>query len=206
MKDIKLINEYNANLIQIRKDITNDPSNKKFIDIGYSPLYFVSATSKILIIGQAPGLKAQVNNIAWDDLSGDNLRKWLGVTKEEFYNEKLFGIIPMDFFYPGRGKSGDLPPRLEFAQKWHPLILNNLIDVKLIILMGQYALKYYLGDQIKSNLTETVKNYQNYLPKYLPLVHPSPRNNIWQAKNPWFINDVIPTLQKIVKKIIKESL
>ncbi len=204
MIDKNLIKRNNENLIKIKYDITHDKSNKHFLDKGWHPLYFVSATSQILIIGQAPGLKAQESGVAWDDLSGDNLRSWLGVTKEEFYDDTLFGIIPMDFYYPGRGKSGDLPPRSDFADKWHKVILDNLVEVKLIILMGNYALKYYLKDNIKKTLTETVKNYRNYLPTYLPLVHPSPRNNIWQAKNPWFLNEVVPNLKDIIKKIIKE--
>src|SRR5690554_2088856 len=156
----------NQNLDEIYNDIKNDSENKEFIKKGWNPLYFVSATSQILIIGQAPGLRAQENGIAWDDLSGDNLRNWLGVSKDQFYDKTLFGIIPMDFFFPGKGKSGDLPPRKGFAQKWHPKILSNLVDIKLIILMGNYALKHYLGKSLEKNLTLTVKNYHQYLPLY----------------------------------------
>lgn len=192
---------YDINLIKIKNDIIND--NKEFTNLGYFPLYYVNSKSKILIIGQAPGIKARDSNSAWNDQSGDTLRDWLGVTRNEFYNEDLFGIIPMDFYYPGKGKSGDLPPRKEFAKKWHPLILENLKDIKLIILIGNYAQKYYLNN--KDNLTNNVFNYKKYLPLYFPIVHPSPLNFRWINKNPWFISDVVPELKKLVRNIINKE-
>jgi len=175
---------------------------KKFLPNKPRPIVQAGTTSKIVIIGQAPGQKVQDSGIPWDDLSGNELRRWLGVTKEQFYDSKLFALVPMGFCYPGKGSSGDLPPRPECAPLWHQPLLKNMKHVKLIILIGQYAQKYYLGDQIQSTLTDTVKKHNNYLPQYLPLVHPSPRNKIWQKKNPWFEKDVVPALQQIIKETL----
>lgn len=194
----------NKKLANIRLAIINDDDNKEFMEKGYEPLYFVSEASKIMIIGQAPGIKAQEKNKAWDDLSGDKLRKWLGVTKDEFYNVDNFAIVPMDFYFPGKGKTGDLPPRKDFAKKWHPQIINEIDNLQLIILIGNYAQKHYLKDDYVKNLTETVKNYKSFLPKYFPLAHPSPLNIRWFKKNPWFEEEVVPSLQKEVKRILKK--
>ena len=153
------------------------------------------------LLGQAPGVKAEQTRLYWNDKSGDRLREWLGVDRETFYHSDLFAVIPMDFYYPGKGKSGDLPPRKGFAEKWHPRILADLPNIELTILIGQYAQKYYLPENTL-NVTETVKNYIKFLPHFLPLVHPSPRNQLWLAKNPWFEQDVLPRLQQRVKEIL----
>lgn len=165
------------------------------------PILQASALSKIVIIGQAPGQKVQNSGIPWDDLSGNELRRWLGVSKEQFYNPELFALLPMGFCYPGKGKSGDLPPRPECAPLWHKPLLDDMTAIKLVILIGQYAQQYYLKDLNQQTLTVTVKNFNQYLPQYLPLVHPSPRNKIWQKKNPWFETEVVPTLKDIVNSI-----
>jgi uracil-DNA glycosylase len=175
---------------------------KHFLPYSPRPVFSVSKDSKILIIGQAPGQKVHGSGIPWDDLSGNELRRWLGVSKEQFYNTKLFGLMPMGFCYPGKNATGDLPPRTECAPLWHHKLLANMNAVKLILLIGQYSQKFYLDDKFKPTLTENVKNYREFLPKYLPLVHPSPRNKIWQKKNPWFELEVVPQLRKIVKKIL----
>lgn len=188
-------------LEEIYQLIIKDKQNKKMIEKGYKPIYKVSPKNKILIIGQAPGIKTQLKGDVFRDRSGENLMKWLGIDQKTFYCSNLIGVLPMDFFYPGKGVSGDLPPRKDFSDKWHPIILNELKSVELIILLGDYANKYYLKDQYKKNLTETVKNYKNYLPKYFPLIHPSPRNNIWISKNPWFEN-VLKELKKQVKTVL----
>jgi len=164
------------------------------------PVLQASVNSSILIIGQAPGSKVHNSGVPWDDASGKELRRWLGVTKDEFYDPDFFGLIPMGFCYPGKGKSGDLPPRPECAPQWHKQLLSKMHHVKLTILIGQYAQKYYLGDQFDKSLTENVKNFRSFLPDYLPLVHPSPRNRIWQKKNPWFEDEVVPVLQEVVRK------
>ncbi len=176
---------------------------KKFLPNKPRPILQASEHSKIIIIGQAPGQKVQNSGIPWDDASGNELRRWLGVSKEQFYDEQLFAMVPMGFCYPGKGTNGDLPPRPECAPLWHKQLLKNMKKAKLIILIGQYAQNYYLGKVLKATLTDTVKNYKEYLPKYLPLVHPSPRNRIWQKKNPWFEKEVVPELQSIVNLKIK---
>lgn len=168
------------------------------------PVLQTGTHAKILIIGQAPGQKVQNTGIPWDDQSGNELRRWLGVGKEQFYDERIFALVPMGFCYPGKSTSGDLPPRPECAPLWHAPLLKKMKHIKLIILIGQYAQKHYLGNFLKPTLTETVKNYQEYLPKFLPLVHPSPRNKIWQKKNPWFEEQVIPQLQKIIKEALSK--
>lgn len=187
-------------LASIRDAIINDIDNAHKTKQGLMPLYNVSANSKIIIIGQAPGIKAEKSGLVWDDLSGDKLRSWLGVSRDEFYDNNIFGNMPMDFYYPGKGKSGDLPPRKEFAPLWHQQILNEVKDIKLIILIGKYAQDYYLKDKL--NLTERVKNYFNYLPLYFPIVHPSPLNFRWHRNNPWFELEVVKKLQAIVREII----
>ncbi|PNY19572.1 uracil-DNA glycosylase family protein [Streptococcus parauberis] len=188
---------------KIFKEIMDDEENKTYTDKGIEPLYAAPKTAKIVIVGQAPGIIAQETKIYWNDRSGIRLREWLDVDNDTFYNSGLFGIIPMDFYYPGKGKSGDLPPRNGFADKWHQKILKTMPNVELIILVGQYAQKHYLGKESKKTLTETVRSFEEYLPNYFPLVHPSPRNQIWMKKNSWFQNQVIPTLQKRVAEILK---
>jgi len=166
------------------------------------PIVQASIHSRILIIGQAPGQKVQDSGIPWNDQSGNELRRWLGVSKEQFYNKELFALVPMGFCFPGSSKTGDLPPRPECAPLWHHQLLSEMKDVKLTLLIGQYSQKYYLREKFKPTLTENVKNYQEFLPTYLPLVHPSPRNKIWQKKNPWFEIEIVPALQKIVQGLL----
>ena len=188
-------------LTQIKNAIMRDAQNQSFTERGIEPLFSAPIGARINIVGQAPGVKAEQTRLYWNDQSGDRLREWLGVDRETFYHSGLFAVIPMDFYYPGKGKSGDLPPRKGFAEKWHPQILADLPNIELTILIGQYAQKYYLP-QNKRNVTETVKNYREFLPHFLPLVHPSPRNQLWLAKNPWFAQEVIPELQQRVKRIL----
>ena len=166
------------------------------------PIVQASVQSKIVIIGQAPGQKVDNSGIPWDDQSGNELRRWLGVSKEQFYDNKLFALIPMGFCYPGKGVSGDLPPRPECAPLWHHQLFEMMNNRKLTLLIGQYAQKYYLQKGFSPTLTENVKNYKNYLPDFLPLVHPSPRNKIWQKKNLWFEAEIVPALQLIISASI----
>lgn len=183
--------------------IKADSQNQTYTQAGINPLYSASPEAKILIVGQAPGQKAQDSQMVWNDKSGDRLREWLGVSRQEFYNNHKIAIMPMDFYFPGHGKNGDLPPRKGFAQKWHPQLLAAMPKIELVILVGAYANKYYLNLKSSVKLTDVVRNYQNYLPRYFPLVHPSPRNQIWLAKNPWFEAQVIPELQALVKRILR---
>jgi uracil-DNA glycosylase len=149
------------------------------------PIIRGTASAKILIVGQARGTKVHASGIPWDDESGKRLRSWLGVTPDVFYDESKFAIVPMGFCYPGKGKSGDLPPRPECAPLWHHQLLNLMPNIKVTILIGQYAQERYLFDRRKTTLTETVRSWREYIDLgYMPLVHPSPRNGIWLRKNP----------------------
>ncbi len=189
-------------LEDIKKAIMVDPQNQVYTERGIEPLFAAPKSARINIVGQAPGIKAQETRLYWNDKSGDRLREWMGVDYDTFYHSGYFAAIPMDFYFPGHGKSGDLPPRKGFAEKWHQQILELLPDLELTILIGQYAQKYYLHQKGTVKLTDTVKHYQDYLPEYFPLVHPSPRNQIWMAKNPWFAEQVIPDLRANVQQII----
>lgn len=170
---------------------------------GVRPVVSAHHSSRIVIIGQAPGAIVHKTGIPWDDKSGQNLRSWMGISENTFYDNTKIGIIPMGFCYPGKGKSGDLPPRKECAPLWHQVVLNQMKEVQLTLLIGNYAQDYYLGKSRKKTLTETVKHFQKYLPNYFVLPHPSPRNNIWQAKNPWFKAEVLPQLKDHVHRILK---
>lgn len=183
-------------------NIRNCSLCKAHLPLGPRPVVTAHQDSKIVIIGQAPGTKVHASGIPWDDASGKQLRKWLGVTEEEFYDEKNFAIVPMGFCYPGRGKGGDLPPRPECAPQWHEQLMEFMPNVELVLLIGMYAQKYYLKKDAKKTLTETVAEYQDYLPKYFPLPHPSPRNRFWLTRNPWFEGEVVSQLQKSIKTIL----
>lgn len=187
----------------IRSEIMNHIDNIGMTENGIVPLFTASRTAKIIIIGQAPGIKAQNSGIPWDDKSGQRLIEWLGISENQFHDESMISLLPMDFYYPGKGKSGDLPPRKNFAPLWHKRLISLMPDIRLIVLVGQYAQKYYLKNNPNKNLTETVQNYTMYLPKYFPIVHPSPLNFRWLAKNKWFEKELIPNLQKAVSNIIK---
>jgi uracil-DNA glycosylase len=194
-----------SKLDRIRAEIIAHPSNAWARDLGYAPLYTAAPGARIALIGQAPGRKAQESGKPWNDASGVKLRTWLGVDDEQFYDPNQFAILPMDFYYPGKGASGDLPPRKDFASLWHQRILAELPELTLTILVGGYAQKYYLGARAKPSLTETVRAYAEYLPSTMPLVHPSPLNFRWQSKNPWFEEDVVPALRTLVSGALAGS-
>lgn len=190
------------NLQDIRIAIGNDKDNTHFADKGWAPVYSAHKNARILIVGQAPGRLAQESGTPWNDPSGDNLRSWMGIDRDVFYDEQKIALVPMDFYFPGSLERGDAPPRKGFAEKWHPLILEQMPNITLTLVIGQYAQAYYLGKDRKKTLTETVAAFKEYLPEYMPLVHPSPRNNIWQKKNPWFKKNALPALQKIVTNVL----
>lgn len=189
-------------LCTIKNQIKADAANKAFTDAGIDPLYAVYPSAKILIIGQAPGKVAQESQLFWNDKSGDRLRQWMGVTRDFFYHSKQIAILPMDFYFPGKGKSGDLPPRKGFAEKWHPLLLKEMPDIELTLLVGSYATRQYLGLPASAKLTDVVQNYKHYLPQCMPLIHPSPRNQIWIKKHPWFESQVIAALQQRINEVL----
>ena len=173
------------------------------LPLGANPVVSAHKKSKILIVGQAPGTKVHQSGITWDDQSGKRLREWMGIDTDIFYDTEKIAIIPMGFCYPGRGKSGDLPPRKECAPLWHHQLLTQLPNLQLTLLIGQYAQKYYLKEKVANKtLTDTVKTFYEYMPSYIPLPHPSPRNNIWMRKNDWFEADVLPVLKTKVKELI----
>lgn len=173
-----------------------------YLPLGPRPIVTANPKSKIAIIGQAPGTKVHASGVPWDDASGKRLREWLGVTDEQFYNEELFALVPMGFCYPGKGKSGDLPPRPECAPLWHESLMEYMPELKLALLIGNYSQGYYLKEK-KSSLTERVMLFNDYLPRYFPLPHPSPRNRFWLTKNQWFEKEVVPALRRNVQELIK---
>ena len=169
---------------------------------GVRPVLQVNSDAKILIAGQAPGRRVHATGIPFDDPSGDRLRDWMGVTREQFYNPQLFAIVPMGFCYPGTGNSGDLPPRPECATTWRARLLRQLPRIETTLVIGKYAHDYHFD---KRNLTVTrlVENWQQHWPRRLPLPHPSPRNNIWLKKNPWFETKVVPVIRARITHLLK---
>lgn len=172
------------------------------LPLGPRPVFQMHPKAKILIVGQAPGSKVHATGIPFDDPSGNRLRDWMGINKDIFYDAEKIAILPMGFCYPGTGKSGDLPPRKECAEKWRNQLLGLMPEIQLTLVIGQYALDWHLKDQKKKNLTETVKAWKEYWPESLPLPHPSPRNNIWLKKNEWFEKEILPDLKQKISDIL----
>lgn len=171
------------------------------LPLGINPIVQIGAQARILIAGQAPGRITHEKNIPFDDPSGDRLRSWLGVDHALFYNPDHFAIVPMGFCYPGTGKSGDLPPRTECAAHWRAKVMQSLSHIKLTLVIGAYAMDWHMPERPNETLTETVKNWQQYWPHIVPLPHPSPRNNIWLKRNPWFAAEILPALQQRVQSL-----
>ena len=174
----------------------------RHLPLGPNPIIRAHSAAKILVIGQAPGTKVHASGIPWNDQSGMKLREWLSVDPATFYNEEKFAIMPMGFCYPGKGSSGDLPPRPECAPLWHAKVRSILPDVRLIVLIGSCALRYYLPEHAKLSVRELVKKTDFERDGYLPLVHPSPRNKLWLKQNLWFEEDVVPKLRSRVHSLI----
>jgi len=173
----------------------------KHLPRGPRPIIEASVDSRILLVSQAPGRVVHESGVAWEDQSGKKLREWLAVDEDTFYNTSNFAILPMGFCYPGKGKTGDLPPRKECAPLWHEQVFSELKNVELIILIGAYAASYYLPEE-RSNLTQKVSDFEKHLPKFWVVPHPSPVNRFWRTKNPWFEETVVPELQKKVAEIV----
>ena len=186
---------------EIKEELMKDERNKSYTERGIPPVYQVNENARILLIGQAPGKKVEETLIPLNDKSGEKLISWMGIDKDAFYSDRI-AIVPMDFYYPGKGKTGDLPPRKFISEEYHAKILSLMPKIELTILIGKYSQAFYLKDKAKENLTKTVAAYKEYLPKYFPLVHPSPLNFRWLAKNPWFEKDAVPELQRIIHGIL----
>ncbi|WP_339823070.1 uracil-DNA glycosylase family protein [uncultured Parasphingorhabdus sp.] len=171
------------------------------LPLGPKPLLQADSAAQILLVSQAPGSKTHEKGRPFDDISGKRLRDWLGVTEDQFYDPRLFAIIPMGFCFPGTGKGGDMPPRPECAPAWRKPLLQALPNIKLTLVLGQYAMNWHLGERKSKTLTETVERWQEFWPELLPLPHPSPRNIRWFKANPWFETDVIPVLRDRVREL-----
>ncbi len=167
------------------------------------PILSAARTSRLMIVGQAPGRRVHDTGIPWNDPSGDRLREWLQLPREVFYDERRIAIIATGLCYPGKGPSGDLPPCPKCAPLWHPPLRAAMPDIRLTLLVGGYAQAYYLGSKRGRTLTDTVRHYRDYLPGFIPLPHPSPRNQAWLKHNPWFEKEVLPLLRKEVAACLK---
>lgn len=189
-----------SRLDEIRSAIVADPENQWATERGWQPLFVAHPDSRVLIIGQAPGRRAQEAGLLFADASGKVLRDWLGVDEDTFRDPERVAILPMDFYYPGPGAHGDLPPRAGFAERWHAPIRAELTSVQLTLLLGSYAQRHYLGPG--PSLTERVRAFRDYLPGLVPLVHPSPLNFRWQARNPWFAEELVPVLRERVREAL----
>ena len=169
------------------------------LPLGPRPVVQASAGARLLLVGQAPSLTVHKTGVPWDDRSGEQLRRWLGVDRAVFYAPARIALMPMGYCYPGRGKSGDLPPRRECAALWHDKLLAQMPRIELTLLIGQYAQRHFLGKAARANVTETVEAFADYAPRFIPLPHPSPRNTGWFKHHPWFESDVLPVLRERVR-------
>ena len=175
------------------------------LPLGARPVLQLHPSARVLIAGQAPGRKVHQSGVPFNDASGDRLRDWLGITREVFYDPEWIAIIPMGFCYPGAGKSGDLPPRPECAPAWRKPLLAHLRQLELTLVLGQYAQAYHFGDSAES-LTDLVKSWRTFWPAQVPLPHPSPRNNLWLRRNPWFARDLLPQLRNRVSRLLEQRV
>lgn len=188
---------YQALLAQVRACTLCVPH----LPLGPRPVLQLHPQARILIASQAPGRKVHASGVPFDDASGNRLREWMGITREAFYDPKQVAIVPMGLCFPGTGKSGDLPPRPECAPTWRKPLLGHLRHLELTLVIGQYAMAYHLGARHPS-LTEAVQLWRDQWPRVLPLPHPSPRNNLWLRRNPWFEVEVLPALRDRVAQVL----
>lgn len=169
---------------------------------GPRPILSASPSARLLVAGQAPGRKVHLSGVPWDDPSGERLRDWLGLDRELFYDDRRVALVPMGFCYPGSTGTGDRPPRPECRALWHHRLLPHLRQLRLRVVIGQYAQAYHLGDSVRPSLTETVAAWREFLPEVIPLPHPSPRNGIWLRRNPWFERELVPALRLAVREAL----
>lgn len=194
----------NIPLQDLLADVRTCRHCEDILPLGPRPVVRAGSSARLLIVGQAPGTKVHESGIPWNDPSGNRLRDWLQIDSDTFYDESQIAIVPMGFCYPGRGKSGDLPPAPDCAPKWHPSLLERMPDIELVLLLGSYAQNRYLGNS-KETLTQRVQRWQDFAPRYIPLPHPSPRNTLWLKRNPWFEAEVIPAMREQVKAALHFS-
>ena len=174
------------------------------LPLGPRPVLRAAASARLLLIGQAPGTKVHASGKPWTDASGDRLRQWLDLDSATFYDTRRIAIVPMGFCYPGvLPRGGDRPPRPECAPLWHPRIAAALPRVALTVLIGQYAQARYLGARRRRTLTETVAAWRDYLPGYFAIPHPSWRTLGWQRRNPWFDEELLPELRRLVHALVE---
>jgi len=176
------------------------------LPLGPRPVVQASAGARLLIVGQAPSLTVHKTGVPWDDKSGEQLRRWLGVDRATFYDAARIALMPMGYCYPGRGNSGDLPPRKECAPLWQDRLLAQMPRIELTLLIGQYAQCHFLGKTARANVTETVEAFADYAPRFIPLPHPSPRNTGWFKHHPWFESEVLPVLRERVRHALEPAL
>lgn len=191
-------------ITSLKEDISACTECHAHLPFGPRPVVQFSSSSRVLIAGQAPGRKVHETGIPFNDASGDRLRAWLEVSRETFYDETQFAILPMGFCYPGSGKSGDLAPRPECAKKWRRTLLDTLENIQLTLVIGQYAMAYHLPEK-RGNLTATVNKWRSFLPNTIPLPHPSPRNHRWLKQNPWFELEMLPNVRKHVSMALAQD-
>ena len=192
-----------TNFVNLLENIRHCTLCAEYLPLAPKPILQCHPQAKILIAGQAPGRKAHEAGLPFSDVSGQRLRDWLGLTKEVFYDPQQIAILPMGFCYPGSSKSGDLPPRPECAKAWREQLSSYLVEIKLTLVIGQYAHAYYFPD-IQASVTDLVKSWRNHWPTLVPLPHPSPRNNLWLRRNPWFERELLPLLQLQVENVLKD--
>lgn len=190
-----------ASLKSLLNDVRSCTICNEHLPLGPRPVVRAHAAARILVAGQAPGRRVHETGLPFNDPSGDRLRDWMGITRDVFYDEKQLALVPMGFCYPGTGKSGDLPPRPECATAWRSALLSRLTNVELTLVIGQYAHAYHLRDR-GATLTESVRGWRRYWPNVVPLPHPSPRNNLWLRRNPWFDQEIVPALRARVAEVL----
>ncbi len=191
-------------LVDLLREIRACTICAPFLPHGTRPIVAASESARVLIIGQAPGAKVHASGIPWNDASGNRLRSWLDVDNATFYDDAKIALVPMGFCFPGRGPSGDLPPRPECVAHWHRDLLAHMPHVRLTVLIGQYAQRFGLGAAYGPTLTDTLLRWRDFGPTVIPLPHPSPRNIAWFKRNPWFEADVLPALRERVKLALDE--
>ena len=175
------------------------------LPLGPRPVFQVHDCARILVAAQAPGIKVHASGRPFTDASGDRLCEWMGIDSDIFYDQRQVAILPMGFCYPGRGKAGDLPPRAECAPAWRQRFLDLMPQIELTLVIGQYAHAWHFTRSKRTTLTATVRNWRTYGPSIIPLPHPSPRNNLWLKKNPWFAAELLPMLAERVQQVLSRA-